>query len=220
MLLYLCGRFEYFVRQVIEALGDEIANRAKDYDSLPSSLRDELRRRTLDVAKSPARYGYSSQEADALIVGLATNLDRSQKTEPIMIDSKVLSVTESNMRANTLNEVMKRVGMQDTWKELGKQAKLKIYLQKQSDGECAAAAQRRLDDLMIQRNNIAHPTGGTSFPDPDQVLWMAGFLEELGRSLVELCQVHLSIFPAANGSTGSEFSAPAQRVSRSPNPAN
>ncbi|MGK5551626.1 HEPN domain-containing protein [Actinomadura kijaniata] len=201
MVLYLCGRFEYFVRQVIESMVDEIANQVTHYENLPNALRDELKRRTLEVVKTPSKYGFSSDEADALLIGLAENLNGQTGGGSIIINSKVLSITESNMRAEVFSEVMKRVGMKEIWKDIGKQAKLKLFLQKQADGECTEAARVRLNDLMKDRNQIAHPTGGTSFPDPDKVLWITEYLEAFAAVLVELCDVHLSAFVANAAST-------------------
>ena len=38
-------------------------------------------------------------------------------------------------------------------------------------------AQERLNQIMDDRNQIAHPTSATSFPDPDQVLDTVSFME-------------------------------------------
>ncbi|WP_159104878.1 HEPN domain-containing protein [Plantactinospora sp. BB1] len=194
MVLYLCGRFEYFVRQSVEALSDEIASRATTYDDLPARLRNELRRGTLEVALNHNRYGFTVMEADALVTDLALNIDGTHGGGPIRISSQVLSITESNMNAQTLADLMRRVGMADLWKDIGKQAKLKLHLLKHVDNECTSEAMRLLNELMKDRNQIAHPTGGTTFPDPDQVLRTATFLGALGTVLVELCQVHLASF--------------------------
>src|SRR5690242_18044610 len=71
LVLYVCGRFEYFVRQIVEAMCDDIAGRAAEYADLPQLLRDELKRRTLDVAQMPSKFGFTAIEADTLLVSLA-----------------------------------------------------------------------------------------------------------------------------------------------------
>ncbi|MBN6056399.1 hypothetical protein JYK22_31010, partial [Nonomuraea sp. RK-328] len=204
MVLYLCGRFEYFVRQIVEAIGDDIAASVTDYGSLPKGMRDELRRRTLDVVKTPTKYGFESTEADLALIALAKNLDDSYASVSgsVSIISKILSVTESNMRPNVLQEVLKRVDFSDAWRDLGKQAKLKEFLQESEDKECSSAAIKRLDRLMDLRNQIAHPTGGTTFPDPDQVIWITEYLEVLSIVLVDLCKLHLTRFTPVVRSAG------------------
>ncbi|MET8140813.1 HEPN domain-containing protein [Sphaerisporangium sp. NPDC005288] len=204
MVLYLCGRLEYFVRQIVENIGDEIAAAVANYEALPKGMRDELRRRTLDIVKTPTKYGFQSTEADLALIALAKNLDNSvaSGSGSISIASKILSVTESNMRPSVLQDVMKRVDFSDVWRELGKQAKLKEFLQESEDKECSSAAAKRLDRLMDLRNQIAHPTAGTTFPDPDQVIWITEYLEVLSIVLVDLCKLHLTRFTTAVRSTG------------------
>jgi hypothetical protein len=191
MVLYICGRFEHFVRQVVEAMCDDITGRTNNYVELPQALRDELKRRTLEVAQAPRKYGFTEVEAETLIVTLASNLDAKQAGS-LRVVSRVVSVTDSNLNSRTLADLVKRVGMKDVWKDVGKQAPLKLVLNKQTDAECTADAVAQLDDLMAERNKIAHPTDGTSFPDPDQVLRSTAFLEALGKVLVDLCHVHLA----------------------------
>ncbi|TLP66553.1 HEPN domain-containing protein [Microbispora triticiradicis] len=207
MVLYMCGRFEYFVRQLVELMGDEIASNSADYMALPDSLRNELKRRTLEIFQTPKKYRYSQTEAEALLLDLARNLDGQAGAGPIVIQSKILAITELNMRPEVLAELFKRLGIKDLWRELGKQARLKILLHKQDDAECTKAAQAELDELMDLRNQIAHPTGGTAFPDPDQVVQMTRYLEALGRVLADHCHVYLSGFTAADDDTALGASA-------------
>lgn len=194
MLLYICGRFEYFVRQIVEAVGDEIAARATVYDELPQKLRNELRRGTLDIALNHNKYNMNAAEADALVADLVSSSNGGGGAGSIRIASRVLSVTDSNMNANTLGDLMKRIGMAEMWRDAGKQAKLKMYFSIGGDGECTSEAMGVLTKVMKDRNQIAHPTSGTTFPDPDQVLRTTGYMAALGTVLVELCQVHLASF--------------------------
>jgi hypothetical protein len=193
MVLYVCGRFEYFVRQVVEAVGDDLASRVAKYDDLPATLREELKKQTFEIAQNHTRYGYSAAEAESLVLAFAANLSGPQPTGgAVSIKSRVLSITDANMHSRLLAEILKRVGVKEPWKDIGKQARLKIYLQTPSDGECTSEAQRRLDELMKERNQIAHPTGGTTFPEPAQVTRSADFLGALASVLVDVCQVYLA----------------------------
>lgn len=192
LLLYLAGRFEYFVRQVIRSVADDIASKAMKYSDLPEALRIELKNRTLEVAQAPRRYGFDETQAEALLANLVGNLHGGTGT--LNISSDVLSITESNMKDRILSDLMKRVGMTDFWREIGKQAKVKLFLDKTADGETTVEAQSRLNNIMDERNQIAHPTAATQFPDPDQVLVSAGFLKVIAGVTVDILRVYLSGF--------------------------
>lgn len=190
--LYLIGRFEYCIRQIVQVIADEIASRATKYSDLPDSLRTELKNRTIEVAQNPRRYGYDELQAEALLASLVGNLHSA--AGPLSISSGVLSITESNMKDRVLAELLKRVGMNDFWREVGKQANVKLQLEKMTDGETTTEAQARLNTLMDERNHVAHPTSSTQFPDPDQVLKAASFLNTLASVTVDLAKVYLSSY--------------------------
>lgn len=190
--LYLAGRFEYCIRQVVEAVADEVAARATKHNDLPEAIRTELKRRSLEIAQNPRRFGYDEGRADALLAALV----ESQRctTPPVAISSNVLSLTDSNMKDRVLAELLKRVGMQEFWREVGKQATMKLELEKGTDGDTTTEAQARLNAIMDERNQVAHPTSATQFPDPDQVLKAASYLKTLAATTVDLAKVYLSAY--------------------------
>lgn len=192
LFLYLAGRFEYFIRQVVQEVADEIAYATSRYSDLPETLRTELRNRSLEVAQNPRRYGFDESQANVILASLVEN--HRDSGAPLTISSNVLSITEANMKDRILAELMKRVGMKDFWKDLGKQAQVKLHLEKTSDGDATQEAQRRLNSLMEERNQIAHPTSATLFPGPDQVLESAKFLRIISQVTLEIAQVHLATF--------------------------
>lgn len=190
ILLYLAGRFEYFIRQIIQCAAEEIAANADAYSGLPDTLRNELRVRTLEIAQAPRRYGYDDVEADALLAKLVGTIGGTVQVADI--GAEVLTITEANMRGKVIAELMKRIGLSEFWVSVGKQAQLKIHLRKAADGDTTAEAQNRLNKIMDDRNQIAHPTAATQFPDPDQVLAHAAFLSCLGTTTVDVVLVYLA----------------------------
>ena len=190
LLLYLTGRFEYFVRQLVETAAEDISESVSAYSDLPEPMRRGLRSRTLDVAQHPQRFGYDESQADAFLLNLAANLDGRDSTPP-KIDAVVLSLTDTNLRSRAIADLMKRIGLENFWKNVGKQSSLKLELETRSDGETATKAQNLLNNLMDDRNRIAHPTSSTTFPDPDQVLVTACFLMVFSKVITELARIHL-----------------------------
>lgn len=192
LLLYLAGRFEYFARQLVQSTAEALADSAGGYAGLPAEIRSELRTRSLDVIREPRRYGFDEAQATTLLVDLARGV--SGVGGATSIHAEVLAITESNMKDRVLANLLKRVGMNNVWREVGKQAKMKLALGATSDGEATVEAQTRLNALMDDRNQIAHPTSSTTFPDPDQVLAMANFIGVLAEVLIENAKVHLAGF--------------------------
>lgn len=188
MLLYACGRFEFFVREVVTIIADEIIGNSKDYGSLPESLRKEIFDRTVAVAGSPSKWGFETGQAERLISILGANLSAMDSLS-FQVESGILGITETNMNSRTVAEVFKRVSITGVWNEIGKQAPLKKLLSKSTDNECTNEATNRLDALMKERNSLAHPTGETSFPSLDQVQSSCEFLRTLSSVIVDVAQV-------------------------------
>ena len=202
LVLYLAGRFEYFARQVVETVAEEMAESIADYGSLPAVLRKELKTRTLQIAENPRRFGFEETQADLFLLNLAQNLEGGESPPSIRIN--VVSVTDSNLKDRALAELMKRVDLNSFWRDVGKQARVKLFLQTRDDRETTAQAQARLNGIMDQRNQIAHPTASTQFPDPDQVLLMIEYLQVLAEVTAELAQIHLAAFVQAAAAEDTE----------------
>lgn len=192
LLLYLAGRFEYCVKQIVENMADEIAGKTDKFQSLPTQIQKTLKQRTLEIAQNPKKYGHDEVTSEALLEQLMINIKGTGQS--LSINSTVISITEANMRPSVLSDLLKIVGLADFWREIGKQANVKIALEKSADQEAAAEAQAFLNTIMEDRNQIAHPTATTTFPDADQVLKLASFLKVLAANIVDLAKVHLTTY--------------------------
>lgn len=189
LLLYLAGRFEFCMRQAIEVAAEEIAFSVSIYENLPDLLKTQIKIKTLEVAQNPARYGFDQKQSESFLVDLCIHLDGQY--QPTRLPFQLIAITDSNLRSRALADLTKRVALENLWKELGKQSSLKLALEKTTDSETTAEAQSRLDALMDERNQIAHPTSTTTFPDPDKVRRAAGFLRVLTQAIIDLLRIHL-----------------------------
>ncbi|GAA4479479.1 hypothetical protein GCM10023094_24660 [Rhodococcus olei] len=185
--LYICGRFEYFVRELVVSVSDLLSGTAERYMDLPKKLRDELFALTLTVAQNPSRYGYRPEETESFLIALAAGLSDGQGS--VEIKSEVLAITEANMNPRVLADVLKRVGINSIWSDLGKQARFKTHLGVRSDGDCTKEAEGRLAKIMRDRNSFAHPTSSTEFPDVDQVLDSCSFFRVLSEVIVDIAKL-------------------------------
>jgi hypothetical protein len=187
LLLYLCGRFEYFVRELVGTIVDDLVDKAATYEELPIALRKEALTRTLQINLNPSKFNYSVTSAAALAAQLANNLSSRGDGSPSMsVDATVVTITESNMRPDVLVDLFKRVGIGGLWDTLGKQLTLKSFLGEATDDGCKKAAIVRLDDIMNERNKVAHPIGDVAFPDAAIVENIAHYFRALAQVLVDL----------------------------------
>lgn len=187
LVMYLCGRFEYFARDLVIAVVDELSAKATSYEVLPEKLKKQIRESSLMVAQNPERHHFTDSDVTQILINLADML--SQKPGVSFVRPDVLTITDTNMNSRTLAEVFKRVGIEDLWKNLGKQAQLKIFLLQSDDSPCTLESQRRLDKYMKVRNGLAHPTAETVFPDAEQVREMCEYFDVLGKMLVDVVLV-------------------------------
>lgn len=187
LLLYLCGRFEYFVKELVGTIVDDLVDKAARYEELPEALRKEYITRTLAINLNPGRFNYTSATASALAAELTNNVaGKNDDTSSLRVDAATITITESNMNSGTLVDLFKRVGIVRLWDTLGKQLSLKTYLGEVTDDGCKKAAEARLEDIMKERNKVAHPTGTTVFPDAKAVEDIAEYFRVLAQVLVEL----------------------------------
>lgn len=191
MILYLAGRYEFFMRQIVESTAQEIAAQATSFESLPSNLKSALRANTLMVCLNPKRFGYDDTESMVLLQQLVDAT--SNNTGNIYINAEMTSITDSNMRPGVVADVLKRVGLIDFWKEVGKQSSIKLHFAEKDEGQCTKQAQNKLNSLMDTRNQVAHPTASTSFPDHTAVLSSVEYLKLLAEVTVDIVNVHLAV---------------------------
>jgi hypothetical protein len=187
LLLYLCGRFEYFVRELVSTIVDDLVDRAAKYADLPIPLRKEYLTRTLLINQNPNKFNYTSATASALAAELANNLaGKDDGGSGLRVDAATITITEANMNSLVLDGLFKRVAIDKPWDTLGKQLPLRRYLGEVTEQECKKAAMTRLDDIMTERNRVAHPTSATAFPDAKAVEDTAEYFRVLAQVLVEL----------------------------------
>ena len=189
LLLYLCGRFEYFVKELVESVVDELVDGVTRFDELPGSLRKEYLIRVLGINQSPGRFNHTVATAAALAAELATNLAGNTGSSGLQVDSSVITITESNMNSVTLAEIFKRVNLINLWDILGKQLPLRNYFGEATEAGCRKSAIARLDDIMSNRNKVAHPTKDTEFPDVENVQEVVQFFSVFSQVLVDFALV-------------------------------
>lgn len=188
LVLYLAGRFESFVRDSFEELCDKVANRCQKFQLLPKEMKENLVRMTAEVMANPRRYGHGDMGVKSFVITLASNLEDIPCCGGSgAINSKCLSITNENMRAEIVEELFARIGAKQLWKQVSQQAAIKTYFESLLEDFVAKQVKSKLDELMVIRNQVAHPSGNVQFPDISQVTDYVDFIQLIGEAIVAVC---------------------------------
>ncbi|NTU74272.1 hypothetical protein HGB07_09125, partial [Candidatus Roizmanbacteria bacterium] len=188
IVLYLGGRFEFFVRTVFEDLCIRIATRVGSFYKLPKIMQENLIKFTAEVMLNPRKYGHADRGVKAFISNLASNLDETQLFS--QINASCLSITYENMRASTLSELFERIGVKDIWQKIGQQAKVQIFFETAEADQAKNKATSQLNTFVELRNQIAHPSTNMTWPNTDQVVAYIDFLKVIATAITELISVY------------------------------
>jgi hypothetical protein len=188
IVLYLAGRFESFVRTIFEDLCDRIVSKCQSYDYLPRRMRDNLIIMTAEVMQNPRKYGHGELGIKSFIKTLAINLDEGNPLTEI--NSKCLSITTENMKADSMDELFNRIGAKDIWGKIGQQARVQRFFESSDNIFVTKEAKSLLNEIMNIRNNIAHPSGSISWPDSDGVKKFINFFEVIANAISEIVNVY------------------------------
>jgi hypothetical protein len=192
LLLFLAGRFEHFARVLFETLCDGFAAKCQRFDQMPDKMRKSLVFHTADAVQSPARYGFDPVQVLGFITTLGANVVATSGLG--QINSQCLSMTQNNLTPGVLTELYKRIGINNVWDELAKQASLKTYFGVLGDPDAGSNAKAMLEELMTTRNQIAHPSGNPSFPDPDKVQQFVDYVRVLASVLTDVARTNYAAF--------------------------
>ncbi|QRY78297.1 hypothetical protein JVX91_22310 [Pseudomonas sp. PDNC002] len=194
MALYIAGRFEEYTRTSFEDLCQKLAQNASSFKSLPKKMQESLITFTALVIHSPRKYQHGEGAVAGFTENLAANL--SAKACADKINYQCLSITDSNMRPDTLSELYERIGAKEIWKRISQQSNIQTYFATTDASNAESLSKKKLSALMDLRNSIAHPSTSFTWPSTDEVRDYIKFLGILGGALsgissafaVTLCQ--------------------------------
>lgn len=184
LILYMGGRFEYFVRTAFEDLSDRVADKCKSFKKLPKRMQESLISLTAEVMQKQRKYGHGELDVIAIVGNLASNL-RDEEL-PGRVNTHCLSITSENMRPDVLQDLFGRIGANGIWEKVGQQARLMNYLEIADAVSAAKNARSQLDAFMDLRNKIAHPSEEVEWPDSSKVKKYADFLKVLSEAIWEV----------------------------------
>ena len=184
-VLLLAAALEQFVADVMIAFTSMLPEEVPVYNSLPKAVRSANERLTGE-ALGRRRARFTAYELERFVSNLR---DCQAGVVPYVLNGEAMALNDRNMGAGTLQEMCRRLGVQDIWAVIGSTRGLQRWSGRGGSKAAQARAKNRLAELSGIRNQIAHRVGRTT-PGPDVVRSYIAFERALARSLVRSLEGH------------------------------
>ena len=211
MVLYLGGRFEFYVRERFEQACDNIASKCASIKDLPTAMRENLVKLTAEVMSSPRKYGHGEKGVEAFVKSLAENMSETAGLKNI--NRQCLSITSENMRPDILGDLFGRIGLKEIWRTIAEQAYVRLHFGQTQVDKTQKCCRDFLNDFMDVRNTIAHPSSNVQWPDTSKVEEYIEYFDGVTRAISEVVAMHEASFE------NTVPAAPATQPEASPPPA-
>ena len=160
LLLSMLSRFEAFIKAEIEELAIQATQKVSGFSKLPNAMQENLRRLSGEVIANPRKYRMHHRVGE-----IAKNLTANwgDEDDATRISYFCLSITNENLRAESLAEMFKRLGIKDYWERIAKYPDLLIFFNTSDENFARSEAQKKIDQLIELRNKITH--------NPETAIW-------------------------------------------------
>lgn len=205
LLLHLAGQFEQYIQDCMKTVAEDYANKCAKFEELPSAMQSNIINWTAEIILHPTKYNYEQDKVKTLVNQLSATI--SSSACPVEVNSDCLVITEQNMRPDTLTGLVKRFEIKDVWKEIAKQSSIKTYLGIESETDIEKRMKEILNNLMEDRNQVAHPSSIPSYPDNQKLQDYIEYLREFSKVFTELLIQKCKVFKPIT--TNATIAAPA-----------
>ena len=166
---------------------DNLPNVVLHFEDLPNSIRSANEQMTGE-ALSASRSKFSDYDIRRFV----DNLSNCQAgVVPYVLNSEALALNYRSLNAGTLQELMKRLGVNSVWDLVGSTQNLKQWSGFERTEAATSRAKNQLNELINYRNQIAHSFGSAT-PGPDVVRSYLEFERVLAGSLVDELSAHVT----------------------------
>ena len=179
-VLLLAAAFEQFVADVMIAFTSYLPQKVPTYANLPNAIRSANERLTGE-AISTLRSRFTEFERKRFVDNLSNCQSR---VVPYVLNGEAIALNSRNLTSGTFRELISRLGVQDIWSEIGKTRSLKAWSGLGGSKAARSRAEALLNELISNRNQISHRTGGTTL-GPDVIRSYIQFERVLASSLVK-----------------------------------
>ena len=186
-VLLLVAAFEQFVSAVIVEFAGDLPRIVPVYGDLPQSVRSANERHT-----GEALSRMRSRFADYTLRRFVDNLrDCQAGKSPYVLNGEAMALNDRNLTQGVLQDLISRLGINDIWEPVSASRSLKRWSGKGGAKVAQSRSKNRLNELIRQRNNIAHgvaqPTLGS-----EVIRDHIRFQRVLSRALAKSIEDHAS----------------------------
>lgn len=174
------SRFEIYVKNQIEDLVVRASFNAQKFSHLSRELRENAVVQSALVLGNPKKFRME-RFVSTIARTMAQNI--TDESAPGVINQYCISLTSENMRASTLDELFRRIGISDAWSRIGTSTDVQILLQQPDASQASTVSQKRLNTAIERRNQIIHPSTGITWPSRDEVADLINLLVGLGKAI-------------------------------------
>lgn len=178
-ILLLAAAFEKFVGDVIMEFATALPNVVPVYRDLPNAVRSANERLT-GLALNGSRSRFSDYELRSFVDNLR---GCHVGSTPYVLNGAAMALNQRNVTSTVLRELIGRLGISEVWDQLGATTTLKRWSGRGGAKVAISRAQNQLNELMRNRNQIAHGVAHTTL-GAEVIRNYMRFERALARSLV------------------------------------
>lgn len=185
-VLLIASAFERFVSEMMIGFTDDLPGIKPIYNDLPNAIRSANEIHTGDALSHRRFADFTDYELRLFVSNLK---DCHAGLVPYTLNGAAIALNERNLKSGILKTLIGRLGVNDIWKLVASTRVLQRWSGPGGAKPAAMRAQTRLNELIDDRNRIAHRVGSTTI-GPDGVLSYVQFGRAFTKSLVESLEGH------------------------------
>ena len=179
-VLLLAAAFEQFISDAMVEFTSNLPQIVPDYSDLPNAVRSANERLTGEaLTRRTSRF-----ERHQLRRFIANLRDCHSGVRPYALNGEAIAFNRRNLNANTLQELISRLGIQDIWEVAASTRSLRNWSGVGGARTAQTRAKDKQSELIRVRNDISHGAGRTAV-GTDIVRSYIRFEGALARSLTK-----------------------------------
>ena len=183
-VLLLCAAFEQFVADIMVSYAQQLPIIYRTYSSLPRAIRTANESFTGE-ALSNRDAAFEQHEKQRFVENLRSCLSGDA---PYVLNGEAIAFNRRNLKAERLRRLFERLGINNVWSVVAYTRSLREWAPSHPPGTARNQAQAELNELIDDRNQIAHKVGSAA-PGPDVVRSYLILASAVAKALVESLEI-------------------------------
>lgn len=180
-VLLVAAAFEQFVSDLIIAFAGDMPVKFPAYEDLPRAIRSANERLTGEALSRRRFSRFTAYQLQRFV----SNLDNCLAgTAPYVLNGEAIALNDRNLNSATLRDLIRRLGVDNIWTVVASTRNLQNWSGRGGARTANSRAQNQLNELIDNRNQIAHRVGSTTL-GPQVIRSYIRFVRVLTRSLVK-----------------------------------